>query len=106
MIDAGKYVYYYFNLPSMDCSFTGQLDTEGDRTFDALLFNEADFNEWTAGREASQTGSGPVSSWAPHIALPQVGAYYLVVRNLLPEEDQTVTIKAQVTCARPSAGGQ
>lgn len=101
VIDAGKYVYYYLKAPSANCRLTGRLETAGDPTFDALLFNEAEFNKWTKGRKAKSTGSGPVSSWVPSLTLPKAGVYYLVVRNLLPKRSQTVAIQAQVTCARP-----
>ena len=104
-IDAGRHVFYYFEVPRAGCTFSGKLTARNATgpTFDALLFSEAGYDKWSAGGKVKNTGSGPMLSWSPSIPLPDSGAYYLVVRNLFRNASKEVAIAAKATCPPASA---
>lgn len=100
-IQPGQHHHDEFRLPARVCTLTAQVDVAGGAspTFDALVFDDAEYWEWLKSRRGGSMRSGEVSSWSPHLTLVGPGRFHLIVRN--PGQAATLRIRiinGKATC--------
>ena len=95
-------VHYDFQIPAAVCTVTGRVEgiSGGNRDFELLVLDEANYQNWAAGRQAGAFAtSGRVTSYSINAPIPGPGAYHLVISNAFAVGvAKTVQVWAQVQC--------
>lgn len=98
-VPAAEMVQYAFAVPPGRCSVSGRITgiSGGNRDFEAFIFDDDNYRNWSAGAQATaywQSGRVVVASVAA--ALPGPGTFHLVISNAWSIATDK-TVQAQVT---------
>jgi uncharacterized protein (TIGR02246 family) len=101
-IPAQQVLHYDFQIPAGVCTVTGRVQgiSGGDRAFEVLIVDDANYSNWTAGLETKAYGTtGRVTMTDINTAIPGPGVYHLVISNAFSAtQPKTVQVWAQAHC--------
>ena len=100
-VKARQYLDYKFSLPDRSCRISGKIEgvKGGDRDFEALLLDHANFRNWVAGQSANAIESGRKVVWSFDETIPGEANWHLVVSNTFSAvTPKAVTVDAKAVC--------
>ena len=100
-IGASEYIDLHVQVPGRVCVAEGRIEgmSDGEREFEAFIFQRVGFGNWEQGVPAEGVESGRQVDWSFNRVIPSTGAWHFVVSNRFSDTlPKTVKVSAKVTC--------
>lgn len=100
-IQPGGYLTYTVTVPDRTCTLSGRIEgvSGGNRDFEAFIFDDDNFKNWSTRHESRGLSSGNVVAWTPRTTIRGPGVHHVVISNTFSVvSSKVVTIQGMLEC--------